>query len=832
MIGKTHRYSHCIITLALAVTALLLLAAWQNAQPAQATTGGSAPRHTSCRAQTCTAVAALDLGGPLSGTVGQEYRFTATAGPPTATLPVTYTWLASGQSAVVTTTNALSHTVAFTWTTAGVKTITVTAANCGGAVSRTHTITLEQITLYLPLVMRSWPPPSWHFQCVDCPPAVGALTQHSAVVDSQGRLHIAYGGDRLYHAWREGDTWQIETADPGPDVGQGASITLDGDDHPHIAYRNGAFTTLYYAHWDGSQWLTTTVPINFGTGRLRHTSIALDSANRPYIAYVVHSDISVYAIRYVYWDGSQWQDQEIESDIAYWATWDLTLAMDSADRLHLGYARDTGPERQESLIHAYWDGSQWQSETAVSGKFGDHAMALDSSGMPRFVYTAFDENGDSLVKYTYWDGSQWQSEVAVPPGEAGGADGISLVLDASDAPYVGYHDLRDENITFVHYDGSAWQREVAAAQQSISNDATALAVDEAGQPHLIYRLDDSTLRHVYRQGSEWQGESVTQGGSPGSSSSLALDSAGRPGIAYYDEVRDELRYAHWDGAAWQIQVVDTVPSTGLVDAVSLAIDQADRPHITYNEYDIVRYAFWDGAAWQIETVDSPLRSNGEALALDSSGQPHVAYYAYDTISKKWYVRYASRSGGNWQIETVDTVGYVLMDTSLALDSADRPHIAYYDSTGADLKYARWDGAAWQVETVDSEDSGAYRSLALDGADRPHISYFDNTNDDLKYARWDGSAWLTETVESAGQTGYSNSLAVDADGHPHIIYLNWDSTGYLLRYAHWDGTQWQIETVVDGWVEWYPSLALDAAGRPHISYYDGGWNDLWYAWWGP
>ena len=75
------------------------------------------------------------------------------------------------------------------------------------------------------------------------------------------------------------------------------------------------------------------------------------------------------------------------------------------------------------------------------------------------------------------------------------------------------------------------------------------------------------------------------------------------------------------------------------------------------------------------------------------------------------------------------------------------------------------------------------------------------------------------------------MAVDADGHPHIIYLNLDSTG-RLRYAHWDGTQWQIETVVDGWVEWYPSLALDAAGRPHISYYDGGWNDLWYAWWGP
>jgi len=831
MIGKTHRYSHCIITLALAVTALLLLAAWQNAQPAQATTGGSAPRHTSCRAQTCTAVAALDLGGPLSGTVGQGYQFVAAAAPPTATLPVTYTWLASGQSAVVTTTNALSHTVAFTWTTAGVKTIIVTAANCGGAVSRTHTITLEQITLYLPLVMRSWPPPSWHFQCVDCPPAVGALTQHSAVVDSQGRLHIAYGGDRLYHAWLEGGTWRTETADPGPDVGQGASITLDGDDHPHIAYL-GNDSGLRYAHWDGGQWLTTTVPTNIGGGYIHHTAIALDSANRPHIAYVVHSDQFIHAVRYVYWDGSQWQDQEVESDISYWADWNLTLAVDGTDRLHLGYASDTGPEHRESLIHAYWDGNQWQSETAAFGEFGNHAMALDSSGAPRFVYTAFDEHGDALVEYAWWDGSQWQSEVAVPSGDADLPYGLSLAFDDSDTPYVGYHGFSDKNITVAHYDGSAWQWEVAAATQYMDDDTTALVVDGAGQPHLIYLLDDGTLRHVYRQGSDWQGESVDQGGNPGRSSSLALDSAGRPGIAYYDETRDELRYAHWDGAAWQIQVVDTVTSMGMVDAVSLALDSADRPHITYNERDVVRYAFWNGSAWQIETVDAPFRANGESLALDSSGQPHVAYYAYDTGSAAWYIRYASRSGAAWQIKTVDTVKFVYFTTTaLVLDSADRPHIAYYDSTAADIKYAGWNGAAWQVETVGSGGGDRYRALALDGADRPHISYFDDASDDLKYAHWDGAAWQTETVDSAGQTGYSNSLAVDADGHPHIIYLKLDSTG-RLRYAHWDGTQWQIETVVDGWVNWYPSLALDAAGRPHISYYDDGWNDLRYAWWGP
>ena len=753
MTGKTNKYARCAATLFLAIAALLLLAVWQNAQPARAAT-----------------------------------------------------------------TNVLSHTV--------------TAVNRGSTVFQTHTITLER-KIYLPLVMHAWPPPSWHSQCVDCPSYLNDLTQNSVAVDSQNRLHVAFGGDRLYHAWREGTAWQIETADPGPDVGQGASIALDGDDHPHIAYR-GSDLGLHYAHWDGSQWLTTTVPVNFGSGYVFYTAIALDSANRPYIAYQVHSSMSRFAFRCVYWDGSQWQDAVIESNVRR-AGMGLTLAVDGGDRPHIGYAV-TDSDGLDLLRHVYWDGSQWQIETAVSGSLSANAMVLDSTVSPRFAYVAFDGSGDSLIEYTWWDGSQWQSEVAVPAGDVGLAGGVSLALDGSEVPHIGYYRVWDQTVEHIYYDGSTWQQETAdVGSVRVEEDITALAVDSTGQPHLFYLLTDNTLRHAYRQGSNWQIESVGRGGNPGPRSPPALDSAGRSCIAYYDEVRGELRYARQDGVAWQLQTVDTGQPTDVgQNVVSLALDQADRPHIAYDGYGTfsdIRYAFWDGSTWQIETVDNPFREQGASLALDSSGQPHVAYYAYDYNSGEWGLRYASRQGAAWQHETVDTVGSVgFVATSLVIDSADRPHIAYFDSVGADLKYARWNGSAWQVETVDSEDSGAYRSLALDSADRPHISYFENTNDDLKYAHWDGAAWQTETVDSAGKTGYCNSLALDAVGHPHISYL--DDTDHLIKYAHWDGAQWQIETAASGNVYWYTSLALNAGGQPRISYYDIGLQDLRYTWWGP
>jgi hypothetical protein len=81
----------------------------------------------------------------------------------------------------------------------------------------------------------------------------------------------------------------------------------------------------------------------------------------------------------------------------------------------------------------------------------------------------------------------------------------------------------------------------------------------------------------------------------------------------------------------------------------------------------------------------------------------------------------------WFAQTVDSGGDVGYCSSLALDSNNFPHISYYDATNKDLKYAHWTGTAWDIQTVDSGEYawasvGGSSSLALDSADRPHISY--------------------------------------------------------------------------------------------------------------
>jgi hypothetical protein len=83
----------------------------------------------------------VTITGPREGKPGSSNPFIATVGPPTTTLPLTYTWQATGQQAVVHAGRAsLTDLTGFTWRIGGVKAVTVTVSNAFGAVSGQHVV--------------------------------------------------------------------------------------------------------------------------------------------------------------------------------------------------------------------------------------------------------------------------------------------------------------------------------------------------------------------------------------------------------------------------------------------------------------------------------------------------------------------------------------------------------------------------------------------------------------------------------------------------------------------------------------------------------------------
>jgi hypothetical protein len=305
---------------------------------------------------------------------------------------------------------------------------------------------------------------------------------------------------------------------------------------------------------------------------------------------------------------------------------------------------------------------------------------------------------------------------------------------------------------------------------------------------------------------------------PGSSIrsiSIALDSVGAPHVAFIDHVTYQVFYGSLVGGAWSVALVPG--SVNADEEISLVLDAQDRPRLAY-QCDTagvaggIRYAWSDGAAWHVETVELTgvgARNPSLSLALTSAGAPAISFYGGDNFGMK----YATRSGaGTWSIAQSNPARYAgFHGTSLVFDAADRPVVSFFDYDLQKLQLARLVGATWSYETVDATaGAGEWSTLALDAAGRPHLAYLavDGT---VKYAT-KAAAWTIETVG----TGYLTSLALAPDGTPWVAYGV--SAASWVKVTHRVAGAWSAaETLPATSADWTMDLVVDRAGVPHLAY---------------
>jgi len=165
---------------------------------------------------------------------------------------------------------------------------------------------------------------------------------------------------------------------------------------------------------------------------------------------------------------------------------------------------------------------------------------------------------------------------------------------------------------------------------------------------------------------------------------------GRPHVAWegYNAISFEntVKYAAWDGAAFQVQTVDNGvgPAGAASEAyqpISVAVDPSGVPHVAYHKSGAgYVLAAWDGMSWSAEVISSDGVSAGTDwidLAFAPDGTPHVVFFSLSGV------RYAERTTSGWAVATLHSAG---VTPAIRVGSDGTVRVVYWNNDTESLRY--------------------------------------------------------------------------------------------------------------------------------------------------
>ncbi len=560
--------------------------------------------------------------------------------------------------------------------------------------------------------------PGWKLEYLDHQRNFSNLSNKALAYDKLNHAHIVYGGDGLYHAWYNGSYFQVEVVDPSLNVGQHASIAIDPDGFIHIAYYDAGHGDLKYATNISHVWTTQTVITAGDVGV--ETAIFVDSYDVPYILYMDDTNNRLMFICGTPNFPMVWEEPELASvSGSTFLPYKFSAVMKNNLEVFMTYGNITANEVTE-LHYAHRSAlGQWTDTVMDSGTVShyvghDSAIALNSLGYPWIVYSDNNYTGYFYyIRMIRWNGSSWD--------------------------YSGPDD------TFETYDASG---------------ALAMAINQ-GNNHLYMAYQvNKTLLYVEWDGVSWANDfAIEDDSDTGYTPSMALDSAGLPGVSYFDQTSSEIHYRKKSNISWSsLYYVDVSQTVGQCPVVKL--DSQDRPHVIYYDYlfKSLRYKEY-GTQWSLRWPVAPARDGTlecqSALALTSAGLPRVAYHTFNNL-------YFATSG----LPFTGFINETLVDTdaaawiqfvSMALDSSGYPHIVY--TKNDKLYHAFDDGTGWQIEAIRDKNSQVQQSATMTA---PSLVIDANNNLDLAFGNDSGLFFIART-SGGWQTAQQVSTSLPWNG---------------------------------------------------------------------
>jgi hypothetical protein len=178
---------------------------------------------------------------------------------------------------------------------------------------------------------------------------------------------------------------------------------------------------------------------------------------------------------------------------------------------------------------------------------------------------------------------------------------------------------------------------------------------------------------------------------------------------------------------------------------------------------------------------------------------------------------ATGSGNSFTSTVITTSDLAYPD--LAYGSDGTAHIsAGIDNGNAGLGYVAYAGGVATESTVTTESLADRTSIAVDSAGRPHIAYAIYTGTPGVYvATLDSGTWTSELVWSGD--ALSPRIAVESDGTNHVVFGGTDpDTGITtIRYSTDTTGSWVVSSFSTDPVDVEADIAVEASGAVDIAY---------------
>jgi hypothetical protein len=662
----------------------------------------------------------------------------------------------------------------------------------------------------------------------------------SIAADALGRIHLVWrhyaGSWGVFYSMFDGLTWSesLKINDPAgyPD---NACVACDDSQHVHVAWEDYRHLNweIHYRRFNGAAWEPEARLTN-DTAISNHPVVVADSEGNIQVFWSDNrDDLLVHDVYQKTYDGITWgADTKIVDGVE--GALSPSVAAGPGGALHAVWY--DSPGGGENIYYMAFDGTGWgaiESLTDVWPASKDPMVALDSGGLVHAVW--HDARDGNYEIY-------WRAQSDLPRPE------IAYISPDQAMTFTNVHitDLGGANFSgpvevWLQKDG---EQSIQANNETVVN---------AGKITCEIDLSAASLGlwDVVVQNVDLQRDTLFEAFSviplhpiqitsidpdnAGAYENVHIDEISGQGLAIGAAVRLEMtgensieaaNVSVYSDVSMSCDFILTAAEPGSWDVV---VENPDGQIATLTGGFTVRPSPWgDDQRLTYDAAGSYLpKPNARAIAVDGQGDIHVVWSDLRNGNREIYYKFFD--GDSWgpdrRITSAD--GYST-SPAIVVDSNNHPHVVWEDYRDGnwEIYYKYHDGTYWSADerVNDASAYARYPSLAIDTDDNLHLAWQDDRAETPQYVYYKmrvGSTWLDEhIVDEDAHTSGVPAIAVDGNGHVHIVWYQNTMYSELLLYRKFDGYTWDSTYVITDSRDAYgPTVAIDDSNWVHVAWHD-------------